>query len=62
VLASLLMVVGTGVVTVSLTGGATLEAAAVASTGFDIGRYLIWLGTGCLVISAILFISASSAS
>lgn len=54
------MVVGAGVVTVSLTGGATLEAAAIASTGFDIGRYLIWLGVGCLVVSAVLFISASA--
>lgn len=38
----------------------TLNAAGVAETGFDLGKYLVWGGVAALVASALLFLSASA--
>lgn len=43
-----------------LPGTTTLNASGVAETGFDLTKYLIWGGVGALIISALLFISASA--
>lgn len=58
--ATALMVIGGGLVVMSLVGGSELQASGVAETGFDLARLLIWGGVGALVISALMFISASA--
>jgi hypothetical protein len=56
--ASALAVIGISI----LVGGfnPSLNAAGVADTGIDLGRYLVWGGVGALVVSALLFLSASA--
>lgn len=43
-----------------LIGGGNLQAAGIAETGFDLSKLLVWGGAAVLVISAVLFISASN--
>lgn len=38
----------------------SLNAASVADTGVDLGKYLVWGGVTALVASALLFLSASA--
>lgn len=58
--AGVLLVLGGLLVSVSLIGGGSLSAAGVAATGIDYGQIILWSGVGALVISAILFVLASS--
>lgn len=58
--ASVLAVGGATLMSASLLGGSTLHAQGIATTGYDWGKLIIWLGVGFLVISALLFISASA--
>lgn len=58
--ATALMLVGGLMVITSFVGGADLKAAGLDQTGLDIAKYLIWGGAGALLISAVLFISASA--
>jgi len=58
--ATALMLVGALMVITSYIGGTDLKAAGVEQAGFDVARYLVWGGAGALLISALLFISASA--
>ncbi len=44
----------------NLLGGSSLHAQGIATTGFDWAKLIIWAGVGVLVISALMFISASA--
>ncbi|MEX1123678.1 MAG: hypothetical protein WEC81_00675 [Patescibacteria group bacterium] len=58
--ATALMLVGGLLVIARFVGGSDLQAAGLDQTGLDFSRYLIWGGAGALLISAVLFISASA--
>lgn len=58
--ASVLAVAGATLVMVNLLGGSSLHAQGLATTGFDWAKLIIWAGVGVLVISALMFISASA--
>lgn len=58
--ASVLAFIGAAAMGTSLLGGTTLQAAAVGTTGHDYSKIFIWAGVGFLVVSALLFISASA--
>ena len=54
------MLVGALAVITSYAGGTDLQAGGIEQLGFDVAKYLIWGGAGALLISALLFISASA--
>ena len=58
--ATALSIIGVSFLAFSQLGGGQLEAASVAQTGFDWAKALVWGGAGVLVISALMFISASA--
>lgn len=60
VIATLMLVLGGSVMSLGFIGGGTLQAAAIAETGFNWTRALIWGGAGGLLISAFMFLSASA--
>lgn len=58
--ATVFMLVGALAVITSYAGGTDLQAGGIEQLGFDVAKYLIWGGAGALLISALLFISASA--
>lgn len=58
--ATALLVIGIGLVVASYGGNPSLNAAGLAESGFDVGKVLIYGGIFLLIISALLFMSASS--
>ncbi|HSX41723.1 MAG TPA: hypothetical protein VLE93_00035 [Candidatus Saccharimonadales bacterium] len=58
--ASALAVIGVLLMAANLLGGSSLHAQGIATTGFDWAKLIIWAGVGFLVVSALLFISAST--
>jgi hypothetical protein len=58
--ASVLLVLGGLLIAMNTLGGDGLHAAAVAESGFDWVKYLVWGGIASLFLSALLFISASA--
>lgn len=58
--ATALMIVGIAVVAVGALGGSGLSAAGIGSASFDLTKILVWAGGITLLVSAILFVSASS--
>jgi hypothetical protein len=58
--ASVLAVIGVVLMATDFLGGSNLQAASVGSTGTDYAKLFIWIGVVALVISALLFISASA--
>jgi len=58
--ATLLVIVGAVGLVGSYLGGGELSAASVSQIGFDLTKILIWGGVGALIVSALLFISASA--
>jgi hypothetical protein len=58
--ATALAIIGVSLVVFGQLGGGQLEAASVAETGLNWVKILIWAGAGVLVISALMFISASA--
>ena len=58
--ATIFMLFGALAVITSYVGGADLQAVGIEQAGFDVAKYLIWGGAGALLISALLFISASA--
>lgn len=58
--ASVLAVVGATFVAANLLGGSSLHAQGLATTGFDWAKLIIWAGVAFLIVSALMFISASA--
>ena len=58
--ATVLGILGVAVIIMPIIGGNGLHAAGLQSTGYNISQYLVWGGVGILVLSALLFISAST--
>lgn len=59
--ASALTVLGIAVLSGQLfLGDAQLQAATVGQTSIDIAKYFLWAGVGLIVVSALMFIGASS--
>ena len=58
--ATSLMLVGALAIIASYVGGTDLKAVGVEQAGFDVAKYLIWGGAGLMMVSALLFISASA--
>jgi len=55
-----LVIIGGFLLAINALGGSDLHAAGLQTTGYDITRLFIWGGASALVISALLFISASA--
>jgi len=54
-------VIGLSTLTAGIGGNdPTLNAVGAAETGIDVVKFLVWGGIAALIISAILFISASA--
>jgi len=58
--ATALSILGVCAVAVGQLGGGQLEAAGVAETGLNWVKIMVWGGAGMLVVSALMFISASA--